>query len=210
MEKCSVSKATLGRLPCYLQHLKTILNNNDKYVSATTIAKSLSLGEVQVRKDLNSVSGAGRPKVGYETKALIKSIEDVLGHNNLAKTVIVGAGKLGQALLNFEGFEEYGIEIVAAFDLVAKEKDELHREVYPMTQFDNFCKNNNVKIGVITVNGNTAQEVCEQMIKNNIRAIWNFTPTRLDVPENVLVKQENLALSVAHLNNQLVNQIGED
>ncbi|MBQ8588596.1 MAG: redox-sensing transcriptional repressor Rex [Clostridia bacterium] len=206
MEKCSVSTATLGRLPCYLQHLREILKNSDEYVSATTIAKSLSLGEVQVRKDLNSVSGAGRPKIGYSVKDLIKSIENALGYSNLAKAAIVGAGKLGQALLNFEGFEEYGVEISAAFDLVAKEKDELHREVYPMSQFESFCKNNNIKIGIITVNENAAQEVCDRMVENNIKAIWNFTPKKLKIPEDVLVKQENLALSIAHLNYQLVNQ----
>ncbi len=205
MEKCLVSKATLGRLPCYLQHLRAITQNNAEYISATAIAKSLSLGEVQVRKDLNSVSGEGRPKVGYEIKSLIKSIEDVLGYNDLAKAIIVGAGKLGQALLNFEGFEEYGVEISAAFDLVAKEKDKSHREVYPMTQFEDFCKTNNIKIGVITVNEGAAQQVCDLMIQNNIKAIWNFTPRKLSVPKDVLVKQENLALSVAHLNNQLVN-----
>ena len=206
MEKCSVSKATLGRLPCYLQHLRAILKNNDEYVSATTIAKELSLGEVQVRKDLNSISGAGRPKIGYAVKDLIESIENALGYSNLAKAIIVGAGKLGQALLNFEGFSEYGVEITAAFDLVAKEKDELHREVHPMTQFESFCKNNNIKIGIITVNENAAQQVCDLMLKNNIKAIWNFTPKKLNVPKDVLVKQENLALSLAHLNNQLVNQ----
>jgi len=206
MEKCSVSKATLGRLPRYLQHLRTILKNNDEYVSATTIAKNLSLGEVQVRKDLNSISGAGRPKIGYSVEELIKSIENALGYRNLSKAIIVGAGSLGQALLKFEGFEEYGVEITAAFDLVAKEKTELHREVHPMSQFESFCKNNNIKIGVITVCENAAQEVCDRMVKNNIKAIWNFTPARLSVPENVLVKQENLALSLAHLNNQLVNQ----
>ena len=203
MEKCSVSKATLGRLPGYLEHLRELLENNDKYVSATLIAKSLSLGEVQVRKDLNSVSGAGRPKIGYEVNSLIKSIENVLGHNNLAKAIIVGAGKLGQALLNFEGFEEYGVEISAAFDLMPKEKGKSHREVYPMTQFENFCKNNNIKIGVITVNEGAAQEVCDLMLKNNIKAIWNFTPKKLNVPEHVIVKQENLALSVAYLNSQV-------
>ena len=207
MERCSISKATLGRLPGYLQHLREILHNNDEYISATAIAKSLSLGEVQVRKDLNSVSGAGRPKVGYKIKDLIKSIEDVLGCNDLAKAIIVGAGKLGQALLNYKGFEEYGVEITAAFDLVVNEKNKLHREVYPMMQFDDFCKNRNIKIGIITVNESSAQEVCERMIQNNIKAIWNFTPTRLNVPKDVLVKQENLALSVAHLKNQLFNQI---
>lgn len=205
MEKCSVSKATLGRLPFYLQHLKVILKNDDEFVSATTIAKNLSLGEVQVRKDLNSVSGAGRPKIGYEVKNLIKSIEDVLGYNNLSKAIIVGAGKLGQALLNFEGFEEYGVEISAAFDLVAKGKNRLNREVYPMTQLEDFCKNNNVKIGVITTGENAAQEVCDRMIANNIKAIWNFTPKKLNVPDNVTVQHENLALSLAHLNNQINN-----
>lgn len=205
MEKCSISKATLGRLPCYLQHLKMMLENNEAYVSATTIAKNLSLGEVQVRKDLNAVSGAGRPKIGYETKALIKSIENVLGYNDHAKAILVGAGKLGQALLNFEGFEEYGVEISAAFDLVSGGDGELHKSIYPMTQFDDFCKNNNVKIGIITVRENAAQEVCDRMVQNNIKAIWNFTQKKLDVPDYVLVKQENLALSVAHLNNQLVN-----
>ena len=124
----------------------------------------------------------------------------------MAKAAIVGAGKLGQALLNFEGFEEYGVEISAAFDLVAKEKDELHREVYPMSQFESFCKNNDIKIGIITVNENAAQEVCDRMVENNIKAIWNFTPKKLKIPEDVLVKQENLALSIAHLNYQLVNQ----
>ena len=89
MEKCSVSKATLGRLPCYLQHLRAILKNNDEYVSATTIAKELSLGEVQVRKDLNSISGAGRPKIGYAVKDLIESIENALGYSNLAKAIIL-------------------------------------------------------------------------------------------------------------------------
>lgn len=205
MEKCSVSKATLGRLPRYLQHLKTILKNNDEYVSATAIAKELSLGEVQVRKDLNSVSGAGRPKIGYEVGDLIKSIEYVLGYDNLSKAVIVGAGKLGQALLNFDGFKEYGVEISAAFDLVAKKTHELHKEVFPMTQFDNYCSSNRIKIGVITVNENAAQEVCDHMVKNNIKAIWNFTPKKLTVPKDVIVQQENLALSLAHLNNQSVN-----
>ena len=129
MEKCSVSKATLGRLPLYLHYLKEILKNDDEYVSATTIAKSLQLGEVQVRKDLSSVSGAGRPKIGYEVSNLIRSIEQVLGCNNQAHAIIVGAGKLGKALLNFEGFEEYGIKISAAFDLVPKSEDDLTKKI---------------------------------------------------------------------------------
>ncbi len=210
MEKIAIPKATLGRLPSYLQHLKTVQKNKETYISATMIAKSLSLGEVQVRKDLSAVSGAGRPKIGYFVSDLIQSIECVLGYNNLATAIIVGAGKLGQALLNYEGFSAYGVEIKAAFDLVAKEKDALHREVYPMSRFERFCKSNHVKIGIITVNESAAQSVCDLMVQNNIKGIWNFTPTKLYVPEDVLVKQENLALSIAHLNNQLDNVNQED
>ncbi len=203
MENGSLSKATLGRLPRYLSYLKEVSKNDNEYVSATIIAKGLSLGEVQVRKDLNSVSGAGKPKIGYSVKELIKSIENALGYNNIAKAVIVGAGKLGQALLNFDGFREYGIEISAAFDIVSKEKDEFHREVLSIKRFESFCKDNDIKIGVITVCESAAQQVCDLMLKNNIRAIWNFTPTKLEVPGNIIVKQENMALSIAYLNKQL-------
>ena len=205
MENCSISKATLGRLPCYLNYLNEASQNKIEYVSATIIAKALSLGEVQVRKDLNSVSGAGKPKIGYSVNDLIKSIENALGYGNIAKAVIVGAGKLGQALLNFDGFREYGVEISAAFDLDPKQKDEFHREVLSMSEFENFCKENNVKIGVITVCESAAQQICDLMVKNNIQAIWNFTPAKLDVPENVILKQENMALSLAYLNHMLIN-----
>lgn len=205
MENCSISKATLGRLPCYLNYLNEASQNKIEYVSATIIAKALSLGEVQVRKDLNSVSGAGKPKIGYSVNDLIKSIENALGYGNIAKAVIVGAGKLGQALLNFDGFREYGVEISAAFDIEPKEKDEFHREVLPMEQFEYFCKKENIKIGVITVCESAAQQICDIMVKNNIQAIWNFTPAKLDVPENVILKQENMALSLAYLNHMLIN-----
>ena len=205
MENCSISKATLGRLPCYLNYLSEASQNKIEYVSATIISKALSLGEVQVRKDLNSVSGAGKPKIGYSVNDLIKSIENALGYGNIAKAVIVGAGKLGQALLNFDGFREYGVEISAAFDLVPKVKDEFHREVLPMGRFESFCKENNIKIGVITVCESAAQQICNLMVKNNIHAIWNFTPAKLNVPENVILKQENMALSLAYLNQMLIN-----
>lgn len=208
MEKNSVSKATLGRLPYYLQHLRTVFKNNDEYISSTSIARSLSLGEVQVRKDLNAVSGAGKPKVGYEVKELIKSIETTLGFDNHTNAVLVGAGQLGKALLNYEGFEEFGVTIKAAFDIkVPKQSSRKNsKQILPMEEFKDYCINNNIKIGIIAVNKNASQEICNLMIENGINAIWNFSPNQLTVPEGVLVKQENLALSLAHLNNQLANK----
>lgn len=202
MEKNSVSRATLGRLPRYLQYLKEIIDSGDEFISATTIAKGLSLGEVQVRKDLNAVSGAGKPKVGYETYNLKGCIEKVLGYNNLTGAVIVGAGKLGRALLNYDGFREFGVEIVAAFDINVK-SDEDCAKILPADDFNIFCKDKNIQIGIITVNEASAQEVCDKMVESGIRAIWNFTPKKLCVPEDVVIQQENLALSLAHLSNQL-------
>ena len=164
------------------------------------------LGDVQVRKDLASVSGAGKPKLGYITNVLINQIEEALGYNRTTKAVLVGAGKLGRALLQFDEFQKYGVEISAAFDsneqiisLAGK------TEILPMNQFEYFCKTQNVQLGIITVGEGSAQAVCDQMVKSGITAIWNFAPCKLTVPAGILLQNENLALSIAHLNNQLCN-----
>ncbi|MBQ8600196.1 MAG: redox-sensing transcriptional repressor Rex [Clostridia bacterium] len=206
MEKTSVPKATLGRLPRYLRFLKELPQEKSSYISATAIAKSLALGEVQVRKDLSAVSGAGRPKVGYETVDLIKSLENVLGRGNLTFAVLVGAGKLGRALLEHDEFEDYGVKIVAAFDCNEHPiRLSSSKEILPMCQFEHFCKSRKIQIGIITVGEGSAQAVCDQMVQSGITAIWNFAPCKLEVPAGVLLKQERLALSLAYLNNQLYN-----
>ena len=206
MDKSFISKATLGRLPSYLEFLRNLPPDKVPYISATAIAKHLGLGEVQVRKDLAAVSGAGKPKLGYITSELIKQIEEALGYNRTTKAVLVGAGKLGRALLQFDEFQKYGVEISAAFDsneqiisLAGK------TEILPINQFEYFCKTQNIKLGIITVGEGSAQAVCDQMVKSGITAIWNFAPCKLKVPAGILLQNENLALSLAHLNNQLCN-----
>ena len=206
MEKAEMTKATLGRLPHYLQLLRELSPDEVPYISATVIAKKLSLGEVLVRKDLSVVSGAGKPKVGYKTVDLIKSIEAHLGQGDMTNAVLVGAGKLGKALLEFDDFEDYGVKIIAAFDCNQNPiKYNRSIEILPMNDFDEFCKKNNVKIGIITVGAGSAQNVCDRMVKSGITAIWNFAPCNLEVPDGILLKQERLALSLAYLNNKLGN-----
>ena len=205
MERSNVTKATLGRLPQYLQFLNGLPPGQYDHISATTIAKMLSLGEVQVRKDLAAVSGLGKPKVGYRTSDLIKDLEDALGCKKLTPAILVGAGKLGRALLDYNGFEEYGVQITAAFDCNEQvlRMNKTSKEILPISSLKKYCTENGIRIGIITVGSGSAQDVCDQMLEAGITAIWNFAPCQLKVPGNVLVKQENLALSLAHLNSQI-------
>ena len=205
MERSNVTKATLGRLPQYLQFLNGLPPGQYDHISATTIAKMLSLGEVQVRKDLAAVSRLGKPKVGYRTSELITDLEDALGCKKLTPAILVGAGKLGRALLDYNGFEEYGVQITAAFDCNEQvlRMNNTSKEILPIRSLKKYCTENGIRIGIITVGSGSAQDVCDQMLEAGITAIWNFAPCQLKVPDNVLVKQENLALSLAHLNSQI-------
>ncbi len=201
-------KATLGRLPVYLRYLKELDPAENGNISATIIAKALGLGEVQVRKDLNSVSGAGRPKLGYKTSALIKRLEDVLGQNRISKAIIIGAGKLGNALLEYNGFANYGLEISAAFDIDKNKigNTEFGKPIYALDELEEYCKAQEIKIAVITVPASAAQAICDRLTDCGITAIWNFAPCQLNVPEGILLQNENLALSLAHLKLQMNNQ----
>jgi redox-sensing transcriptional repressor len=201
MLKNQISKATLGRIPKYLEFLK---GASQEYISSAAIAKALMLGEVQVRKDLAAVSGEGKPRLGYATDELIKKLEDCLGYNEFTDAVLVGVGKLGGALLQYEGFERFGVKIIAAFDKNEQVSNQDSKtEVLPIGQFESFCKEHNIRIGIITVVEDSAQDVCNLMVENGITAIWNFAPCKLEVPDGVLIQNENLALSLAHLSNQL-------
>ena len=116
MKAYSIPKATLGRVPLYAQYLRELPDDSYVTVSAPMIARGLSLGEVQVRKDLAMISGSGKPRIGYEREKLMEDLEFLLGYDNLTNAVLVGAGKLGRALLEYNGFEEFGIRILAGFD----------------------------------------------------------------------------------------------
>lgn len=203
MQNREISRATLGRIPSYLQYLKS-LPPGVQNISATTIAKELGLGEVQVRKDLGSISGAGKPKIGYNAAELADSLETYLSCKN-GGAVIVGAGKLGRALLDYSGFAGYGLEIQAAFDIAVtvEEKSDTGKRILPMEGLEVFCQTHPVQIGIIAVPAGQAQSVCSRLLENHIRAIWSFAPCSLTVPPDVAVQYENMALALAHLKIQV-------
>jgi redox-sensing transcriptional repressor len=210
MERKEISKAVLKRLPGYLAYLKTLSDSNSPYISATSLANALGMGEVQVRKDLSMVSDGGRPKIGYQRLALIDDIEQFLGYDNTTDAVLIGAGKLGQALCGYTGFEAHGLNILAAFDAQPRSNatDE-GKPIYPMEQLESFCKANKVLMAIITVPADKAQEVCDRLIACGIKAVWNFAPTHLEVPSHILVQNENMATSLAVLSMHLQAQIKE-
>lgn len=205
MEKRSISKQTLLRLPLYLNYMKQLGNSAPEHISATTISEVLRLNHVVVRKDIASVSSAGKPKVGYVTQDLIRELEDFLGFNEQDDAVIVGAGKLGKALLAYRGFDSCGIRILAAFDAdpAVLCTDFGGRPVLPMEDMEGYCRENRIRIGIITVPTGEAQAVCDRLLSCGIEAIWNFAPVHLSVPEGVLVHNENLAASMALLAKKL-------
>ena len=203
----NISKHTLQRLPMYLSYIKGLPEDAPKNISATTIAEALQLNDVQVRKDLASVSSSGRPKVGYNVKDLIAELEAFLGYNDIDNAVIVGAGSLGKALLNYSGFKAYGLNIIAAFDLCEEPTEFQGKTVFPIAQLESFCRKVNIHIGIITVPASSAQEICDLLVNSGIRAIWNFAPVHLVVPDGILVQNENMASSLALLSNHLREQM---
>lgn len=209
LETRDIPKAALRRIPGYLAYLKALPPDAPANISATALAAALGMGDVQVRKDLAMVSDGGRPKVGYNRRLLIADIEQFLGYNNTNDAVVVGAGRLGRALLGYSGFTEYGLNILRGFDsdpaIVGLTKS--GKIVRPMEELEDFCREHRILMGILTVPAEQAQKVCNDMIAYGIRAIWNFAPVHLDVPEGVLVQNENMATSLAVLSKHLSAQI---
>jgi len=209
----SISVQTLRRLPDYLHYLQGLDLNTEKYISAATIAANLRLHEVQVRKDLAAVSpNSGKPRAGFEITQLIQGIEDHLGYHSVDEAVLVGAGKLGQALLSYEGFREAGLNIIAAFDTdIAMHHSSLDgKYVFPMDKLVNLCQRMKIHIGIITVPAAHAQEVCDLLVEGGILAIWNFAPVNLKVPDNVYMRNENMAASLAMISQNLKQRYQEE
>jgi redox-sensing transcriptional repressor len=139
---------------------------------------------------------------------LIDDIEQFLGYDNTTDAVIIGAGKLGQALLGYSGFAAYGLNILAAFDVAPQaEQTEDGKTIYHISQLESFCRTHKVLMGIITVPGEHAQSVCDQLIDCGIKGIWTFAPTHLEVPSNILVQHENMATSLAVLSMHLQAQM---
>ena len=204
-EADKVPEPTLRRLPWYLSNIKLMKEKGEQYVSSTQISKEINIDASQIAKDLSYVNISGRTRVGYNIDALIDVLESFLGFTNMHKAFLFGVGSLGAALLRDSGLHHFGLEIVAAFDvnpeLVGKDLNGI--PIFHSDDFEAKMKEYDVNIGVLTVPINIAQEITDKMVDGGIKAVWNFTPFRIRVPENIVVQNTSLYAHLAVMFNRL-------
>jgi len=206
------SEPTLRRLAIYLQYFKKFENENTVSISCSQIANDLNLNPIQVRKDIESTKVIGKPKVGYELKELILNIENFLCCHIKNEAILVGAGHLGYALLGYHGFRDFGLEIVAAFDVSPDKVGKFinTKSVFHINKLEEIIKRMNIEIGILTVPSQYAQEIADRMVNAGIKAIWNFAPAKINVKDNIIVQHENLASSLAVLSKKIDLKINKN
>lgn len=210
-EERGISKATLARMPLYLHYLQEENSKGAKYISSTVIAQNISVSSVLVRKDLAFVSSeAGRPRLGFAVSRLIVDIEKFLGYDNLSEAIVVGAGGLGRAFLGYEGFKSNGLKIVAAFDInqALIGTSVAGKRILALSSLKAFVAEHKIRLGIITVPKRAAQEVLNLLVDAGIEAVWNFAPAPLRVPKDIVLKNEDLAASLAILAGKLYRTDG--
>lgn len=196
---------SLRRLPWYLAHVKLLMNSGVEFVSSTQIASATNVDSSQVAKDLSLLDISGKTRVGYEVKSLVEVLEDFLGFTKCHKACIFGVGSLGGALMTDSGLEQYGLKLVAGFDInddiIGKEINGI--PIYHISDFKKVQERENMVIGIITVPVEKAQESADMMINGGIGALWNFTPYKIKVEENIVVQETSLYAHLAVMFNRL-------
>ena len=196
---------TIRRLPSYLRVLRRMQEQGREFISSTQMAEELKLEAIQIRKDLAVTGVEGKCRVGYQVPDLIDAIESFLGWDNLTDAFLVGAGSLGTALIGYQGFEHRGLNIVAAFDTDPyKIGRVIHgKDVFPLDKLPDLARRMHIHMAVITTPAAAAQAVADLLVSADIRAIWNFAPTKIHVPESVVVQNEDLSAGLAVLSVRL-------
>ena len=200
-----VPEPTLRRLPWYLAFAKLALQQGESFLSSTRIAKSIAVDPSMVAKDLSFVKISGRTRVGYDVNELVTVLEHFLGFTDSHQAYLFGVGNLGGALMHDNGLQQFGMEIKAGFDV----RHELtgtsinHIPIHHIDKFAELQQQTGIHIGILTVPVDKAQDVSDIMVKGGIKAIWNFTPYRIVVPDNVIVQNTSIYAHLAVMYNRL-------
>ena len=199
-KKSKVSLKQIERYPIYLNVLLSLRNSGINKVNSRLLADALGCSEEQVRKDLQIVSPkSSKPGCSRDVNLLIEHLKEFLGYNNSNKAILVGVGHLGSALLSFKGFDDYGLDIVAGFDIDPSLTGGTvnDKPIYSIFNLDNKIKELGVDVAIVATPKDVTQEIVNKLINSGIKAIWNFVPIHLVVPENIIVENMDLARSLA-------------
>lgn len=194
----SIPEPTLRRLPWYLSFVKLLQTEGHRYVSSPRIASGVGVDAALVAKDLSYVKLQGRTRVGYETTALIEYLEEFLGFTQRHRAFLIGVGSLGSGLLADKGLNQFGLEVRAGFD-VAQELIGTEVAGVPVHHIDELASRiqaEEIKIAILTVPILQAQLMTDRLVRAGIKAIWNFTPFRIQAPADVVVQNTSM---YAHL-----------
>jgi len=197
----SIPRKTVYRLSIYLRCLAPLKEKKIQTVSSEALAKVAAVKPTQLRKDLAYFGTFGTRGLGYDVAELYRRIADELGTSSLQPVVLVGVGNLGLALLSYRGFEKEGFEIIAAFDVEPNRKrdKEIKQSIYGIERLRDFVHEHNVKMAILAVPAEAAQEIANSLVQCGIMGILNFSPMVLHVPEDVMVNSVNLAIELENL-----------
>lgn len=204
-KKTMISMAVVRRLPKYYRYLGELLRNDVERISSKELSERIGFTASQIRQDLNNFGDFGQQGYGYNVRALYEEIGKILGLNKHYNTVIVGAGNIGQAVANYTNFERLGFHLLGIFDRNPKLigisiRDKVIQDV---DNLEEFLRSNHVDIGIICVPKEQAQKIADIFVKCGIKAIWNFAPTDLNVPDDVIVENVHLSESLLTLSYRL-------
>ena len=198
---------TIRRLPWYLSYVRMLDNLHVEYVSSTQISHELNVQSSQIAKDLSFLNIRGKTRIGYEVSSQLKELEDFLGFNRHHDAVVIGTGSLGTALMQDRGLENYGLNIVAGFDVrpdvVGKEIGGL--PVYENSELMAWQRTHGVSIAILTVPVENAQETADLAIASGMTALWNFTPYRIKAPADVVIANTSIYAHLAIIYNRMHN-----
>lgn len=200
-----IPEPALRRLPWYLSYVKLLKSQGESIVSSTRIAKKIDVSASQIAKDLSYVDINGKTRVGYDIDELINVLESFLGFTNTHTAIVFGVGSLGAALLSDSGLEQFGLKIIAGYDV---KPAVINHAIYniPVFHASEFIERNKemkAEIGILTVPPGAAQDVSDYMIQGGVKAIWNFTPFRIRVPEGIVLQNTSLYAHLAVMFNRL-------
>jgi redox-sensing transcriptional repressor len=191
----------IGRLPLYLRALARLQQEGRDVTSSHELGKRLGISSAQIRKDLSHFGGFGKQGTGYQIEFLMEKLEQVLKVNNEWRVAVIGAGDLGRAISHYGGFTERGFRISWLFDSDPEKIG--HQiggfEVLPMDELERTIEANNCQIAMLAVPAEYAQEVTDRLINAGIRAILNYAPISLNVPENIMVQYIDPVVHMQHM-----------